>query len=89
VSETHNQFVHDLVFADGAGYGRHLRIFGDLVYEVLCVKATDFPTANATRQGSDAVDIRLGHHGFHRGINIKIGKFSRNVPVEERTEIGI
>src|SRR5215471_5025752 len=89
VSEAHNEFVDDLVFSDGAGDGRHLRIFGDLVYEVLAVKATDFPAAGAPRQSSDAVYIRLGHHGFHRGVNIKIGKLSRDVSVEERAEIGI
>ena len=43
------EFVDDLVFSDGAGDGRHLRIFGDLVYEVLAVKATDFPAAEAPR----------------------------------------
>lgn len=33
--------------------------------------------------------IRLGHHSFHRGADIKIGKLSSDVPVEERAEIGI
>ena len=47
VSKTHNKFVHYLVFADGAGDGRDLRIFGDLIYEVLAVKTTDFLAAGA------------------------------------------
>src|SRR5262249_15829596 len=88
VSEAHNEFVHHLVFANGAGDGCHLRIFGDLVYKVLAVKATDFPATEAPRESSDAVHIRLGHHGFHRGVNIKIGKLSRDVSIEERAQIG-
>jgi hypothetical protein len=35
VREAHNEFVHDLVFADSAGDGRNLRISGNLAYEVL------------------------------------------------------
>jgi hypothetical protein len=35
--ETQNEFVHDLVFPDGAGDGRNLRVLRDLVYEMLTV----------------------------------------------------
>jgi hypothetical protein len=41
VREAQNKFIHYLVFADRAGNRCHLRIFGDLVYEVLPVKLAD------------------------------------------------
>src|SRR5215471_17501874 len=88
VSEAHNEFVDDLVFSDGAGDGRHLRIFGDLVYEVLAVETTDSFAPEASRHDGNAVDIGFGDHRFHGGVNIKIGKLTRDVAVEERTQIG-
>jgi hypothetical protein len=32
--------------------------------------------------------IRFEDHGFHRGIDVSIAKFSFYLPIEERTEIG-
>src|SRR5215831_14708484 len=60
VSEAHNEFVYDLVLADGPGNGRHLRVFGDLVYEVLAVKAADALTPEASCHDRNAVDIGFG-----------------------------
>ena len=88
VSEAQYEFVHYLVFADGARDGRHLRIFGDLVYEVLTVKAADSFAPETSRHDRNAVHIGFGDHCFHRGVNVKIGRLSCDVPVAERTEIG-
>src|SRR5215471_16751810 len=55
VGEAHNELVHDLVFADSAGDGSHLRIFGNLIYEVLAVKAADALAPEASRHDRNAV----------------------------------
>src|SRR5262249_27604136 len=88
VSEAQYEFIHDLVFADGAGDGRHLRILGNLVYEVLAVKAADPLAPEATRHDRNAVHIGFGDHSFHRGVNVKISKFSCDMSVAECTEVG-
>src|SRR5215813_1059704 len=87
VSETHNQFVHNLVLAHRSGYGRHCGVFWDLVYEMLAIKLADLLPAKAPGHDRHAVHIWFGDHCFHCCINIKIGKLSCNVPVEERTEV--
>src|SRR5262245_6039019 len=87
VRKAQNKFVYHLVFADGAGDRCHLRIFGDLVYEVLTVEPADSQAADAARHDWNAVHMRVGHHGFHSGLDVVIGKLSRYVPVEQRTEI--
>jgi hypothetical protein len=68
VSEAHDKFVHHLVFANGAGDGCHLRIFGDLVYEVLTVKAADALGAEAARHARNAVHVGFRDHGFHGAV---------------------
>jgi hypothetical protein len=62
--ETQNKFVHDLVFPDRAGDGRHLRVLRHLVYEMLTVKAADFMTPYATGHNCYAVHIGFEHHMF-------------------------
>src|SRR5260370_34406748 len=88
VSEAQNEFVYDLIFPDGTGDGRHRRIFGNLVYEVLAVKAADTLPTEPAGHGRDAVHVRFGNHCFHGALNIKIGKLSGDMLVEERAEIG-
>src|SRR5262249_54287103 len=80
----HNQFIHYLIFADGAGNRRHCRIFGDLVYKMLAVEAANFPATRTTRHDGNAVHIRLSHHGFHGPLDVAIGKLSQYVRIEKR-----
>jgi hypothetical protein len=57
------------------------------IYEVLAVEAADTLPAGTARHDRNAVHIRFGDHRFHRGVNIKIRKLSRDVPVEETAGI--
>src|SRR5262249_47736991 len=86
VREAHDQFIHHLVFADGAGDRRYLCIFGDLVYEMFTVELADSFTSDAARHDRNAVHIRFRHHSLHSGVDVVIGKLSRYVPVEQLAE---
>jgi hypothetical protein len=61
--------------------------FGDLVYEVLTVKAAN-SFASQTARHVEPAHIGFGDHGFHSGVDVVIGKLSPYVFVEERIEIG-
>src|SRR5262252_3813103 len=87
MSEAQYQFDNDLVAPNGSGDGRDLHLFGDLVDEVLAVKASDLPAANSASHDRNAVHIRLWNHSLHGGVNVLIGKLSLYVPVEECHQI--
>ena len=54
------RIIASLHFSTIRADGRHLRIFKDLVYEVLTIKAADSLAPEASRHDSNAVDIGTG-----------------------------
>src|SRR5215469_335802 len=79
VSETHDQFVHNAVFADCAGNRRDCHVLWNLVYEMLAVKPSHCLAPDPAGHHWNTVHIRLSDHRFHRGVYVLVHELSRDV----------
>jgi hypothetical protein len=53
-----------------------------LIYKVLTVKAAHSLAAGSACHDWNAVHVRFGNHGCHRGVDIAINKFFGDVRIE-------
>jgi hypothetical protein len=85
--EAHDHLINDLIDANGARHPHRFRVLRPLGDEVMLVESAHFGIAHTTGHDRDVVDIGIGHHRLHGGLNIVEFELISQVLIEYPSQI--